>query len=70
MDGPWTQASSEVEVQLVPENDEVYVLCRSVARKAKERAMRRRRLRQLIGDLRALRRRVRQGQLKSPDLVE
>jgi hypothetical protein len=70
VDGPWTQASSEVEVQLMPENDEVYVLCRSTARKAKERAMRRRRLRQLIGDLRALRRRVRQGQLKSPDLIQ
>jgi transposase len=70
LDGPWTQASAEVQVQLVPEADEVYVLCRSAARQAKERAMRRRWLRGLIGDLRALRRRVAQGQLKSPDLIQ
>jgi transposase len=70
LDGPWTKASAEVEVQLVPENDEVYVLCRSAGRKAKERAMRWRWLRGLIGDLRSLRRRVAQGQLKNPDLIQ
>jgi transposase len=70
LEGPWTQANAEVEVQLVPENDEVYVLCRSAARRAKERAMRRRWLRGLIGDLRALRRRVAHGQLKNPDLIQ
>lgn len=69
LEGPWTRASAEVEVQLVPEHDEVYVLCRSAARRAKERAMRRRWLRGLIGDLRALRRRVAQGRLKDPDLI-
>ena len=69
LEGPWTQASAEVEVQLVPADDEVYVLCRSAARRAKERALRLRWLRGLIGDLRALRRRVTQGRLKDPDLV-
>jgi len=68
--GPWTKASAEVEVQLVPEHEEVYVLCRSAGRKAKERAMRWRWLRGLIGDLRALRRRVALGQLKNPDLIQ
>ena len=70
LDGLWTKASAEVEVQLVPEHDEVYVLCRSAGRKAKERAMRWRWLRGLIGDLRALRRRVALGQLKNPDLIQ
>lgn len=68
--GPWTKASAEVEVQLVPDHDEVYVLCRSAGRKAKERAMRWRWLRGLLGDLRALRRRVAHGQLKNPDLIQ
>ena len=70
LDGPWTKASAEVEVQLVPENDEVYVLCRSAGRKTKEKAMRWRWLRGLVGDLRSLRRRVAQGQLKNPDLIQ
>ncbi len=70
LDGSWTKASAEVEVQLVPENDEVYVLCRSAGRKTKEKAMRWRWLRGLVGDLRSLRRRVAQGQLKNPDLIQ
>lgn len=70
IEGPWAKASAEVEVQLVPENDEVYVLCRSAARKAKEKAMRWRWVRGLVGDLRALRRRVAHGQLKNPDLIQ
>jgi transposase len=68
--GTWQQVSSEVEVQLLPESEEVYVLCRSGKRRHKERAMRQRRLRDLIGDLRALRRRLRQGQLKDPELIQ
>jgi len=40
--GSWSQASAEVDVQLVPESDEVYVLCRSAGRRQKECAMRRR----------------------------
>ncbi len=70
--GPWVQASAEVEVEVqrLPEQDEVHVLCRSAARRAKERAMRRRWLRALLGDLRALRRRVARGQLKQADLIQ
>jgi transposase len=68
--GTWQQVSSEVEVQLLPESEEVYVLCRSVKRRHKERAMRQRRLRDLIGDLRALRRRLRQGRLKDPERIQ
>jgi transposase len=68
--GTWQQVSPEVEVQLLPEQEEVYVLCRSVKRRYKERAMRQRRLRDLIGDLRALRRRLQQGRLKDPELIQ
>ncbi len=68
--GTWQAVSPEVEVQLLPEPEEVYVLCRSVNRRYKERAMRQRRLRGLVGDLRSLRRRVQQGQLKAPALIQ
>ena len=37
LDGPWTKAGTAAEVQLVPDNDAVYVLCLSAGRKAKER---------------------------------
>ena len=70
VEGTWARASGEVEVQLVPESDEVYVLCRSVGRQQKERAMRRRWLKALVRDLFALRRRVRSGKLKQPDLIQ
>lgn len=68
--GTWTAVSPQVEVQLVPETEEVYVLCRSAGRRAKERAMRWRALRALIGDLRALRRGLREGQLKDPEKIQ
>jgi transposase len=68
--GDWKTISSEVQVQLIPQEDEVYVLCRSNGRVEKERAMRRRWLRKLIGDLRKLRNRVRAGQLKQPELIQ
>lgn len=70
LEGSWEKASSEVEVKLVAEQDEVYVVCRSQARRAKEKAMRWRALRALVGDLRALRRRVRRGQLKDSALIQ
>jgi transposase len=70
LEGTWTQVSTQVEVQLIAATDEVYVLCRSAGRRAKERAMRWRRLRGLIGDLRALRRALREGQLKEPALIQ
>ena len=68
--GDWQNVSDQVQVQLIPEADEVYVLCRSAGRVQKERAMRRRWLRKLIGDLRSLRRRVREGQLKQRELIQ
>jgi hypothetical protein len=70
LDGDWQDVSDQVQVQLLPEADEVYVLCRSAGRVQKERAMRRRRLRRLIGDLRSLRRRGRDGQLKQRELIQ
>jgi transposase len=68
--GDWQQVSAQVQVQLIPEAQEVYVLCRSTGRVQKERAMRRRWLRKLIGDLRGLRRRVKEGQLKQRELIQ
>jgi transposase len=70
LEGGWQKASSEVEVKLVAEQDEVYVVCRSQARRAKEKAMRWRALRALVGDLRSLRRRVSRGQLKDSALIQ
>jgi transposase len=70
LEGTWQQINAEVHVQLVAEQDEIYVLCRSTERRNKERAMRRRRLRALIGDLRSLRRRVRAGQLKESKVIQ
>ena len=70
LEGNWQKVSDTVQVQLLPETDEVSVLCRSTGRVQKERAMRRRRLRWLIGDLRGLRRRVREGQLKQRELIQ
>jgi len=44
---PWQQVRGSVEVKLLPQDDELYVLARSGDRVAKERAMRRRRLKAL-----------------------
>ena len=41
LEGDWQKISEEVQVQLISEADEVYVLCRSAERMQKERAMRR-----------------------------
>jgi hypothetical protein len=53
---PWTQARDQVQVKLLPQDGEVYVLVNSQARVCKERAMRRRRLRRLWARLKELRR--------------
>lgn len=68
--GDWQKVSEAVEVQLVPEADEVHVVCRSTGRRQKERAMRQRRLRRLVRDLRRLRRRVQKGRLKRRELIQ
>ena len=43
----WTQVREAVEVKLLDQDNELYVLARSTGRQAKERAMRRRRLKRL-----------------------
>jgi hypothetical protein len=52
---PWQEAREAVEVKLLPQDSEIYVLVRSQARVCKERAMRRRRLKRLWMRLNELR---------------
>ncbi len=54
LDKPWHNARPGVEVKLLPQEDEVYVLAQSADRVAKERAMRRRRLKWLWARLKQL----------------
>ena len=56
---PWQQARPDVRVKLLQQEAEVYVLAQSQARQAKEKAMRRRRLRAFWDGLRRLRRHCR-----------
>ena len=52
---PWREVRDAVDVKLLPQDGEAYVLARSRARVHKERSMRRRRLRKLwrrLGELR------------------
>jgi transposase len=51
---PWRSVRDGVEVKLVPEDGEIYVLARSADRVLKERAMRRRKLKRLWKRLRQL----------------
>ena len=52
---PWEQVRDAVHVKLVEQDGELYVLARSDARRGKEQAMRRRRLKKLIKRLHELR---------------
>jgi transposase len=52
---PWAQARETVEVKLVEQDGELYILARSGPRRDKEQAMRRRRLKKLIKRLHELR---------------
>src|SRR5216684_1450414 len=52
---PWAQVRDSVQVKLVEQDDELYILARSGARRDKEQAMRRRRLKKLIKRLHELR---------------
>jgi transposase len=54
---PWRKVRDAVEVKLFAEAGELYVLAKSEGRRAKETAMRRRKLARLLRELRALRRR-------------
>jgi hypothetical protein len=53
---PWQKVRESVEVKLFAEQGELFVLAKSEGRRAKESAMRRRRLARLLWKLRALRR--------------
>jgi hypothetical protein len=53
---PWQKLRATVEVKLLAHGDEVYVLAKSQGRRAKEIAIRRRKLAKLLRPLRALRR--------------
>jgi transposase len=53
-DLPWAQARHQVQVKLLPQEGELYVLVNSQARVDKERAMRRRRLKRLWARLKEL----------------
>ncbi|MFZ0709386.1 MAG: IS1634 family transposase, partial [Terrimicrobiaceae bacterium] len=67
--GDWQKVSGEVEVQLIAQDKETYVLARSRARAQKESAMRLRVVRGLMRDLIRLRRLLRHGRLKDPAKV-
>jgi transposase len=64
LNGPWQKISQGVEVQLLPEGSETFVLAKSVQRAKKEEAMRGRQLYGLMRDLIRLRRSIRQGTIK------
>jgi hypothetical protein len=53
---PWQKRRATIEVKLLAQGDEVYVLAKSQGRRAKAIALRRRKLAQLLWTLRALRR--------------
>src|ERR1700759_2019850 len=52
---PWAQVRDAVQVKLVERDGELYILARSGARRDKEQAMRRRRLKKLVKRLRGVR---------------
>jgi len=72
LEGSWTQVREDVEAQLVPMpgGTETYVLCRSTARREKERAIRRRFSTRLEDSLRRLEHRVATGRLKDRPKIE
>ena len=67
--GAWQQINDSVQVQLIAQDQETYVLARSVERAKKEEAMRWRQIRGLMRDLVRLRRSIRKGTLADPDKV-
>ena len=63
LDGSWQQINQSVQVQLIEQEQETYVLARSMDRAKKEEAMRWRQIRGLMRDLVKLRRSIRKGTL-------
>jgi len=72
LEGTWTQVREQVEAQLIPmpNGTETYVLCRSTARREKERAIRRRFSTRLKRALKNLAQRVEKGQRKDRPKTE
>jgi transposase len=68
----WEQVRPDVEVKLVPmpQGEEIYILCRSQARRAKEQAIRSRFSTRMEKALTALEKRVAAGQLKDRHKIE
>src|SRR5579863_9661987 len=68
----WERVRPDVEVKLVPtpQGEEIYILCRSQARRAKEQAMRSRFSTRMEKALTALAQRVTAGQLKDHAKIE
>src|SRR5712692_2688668 len=66
LDLPWRKVRDAVEVKLFAQDEEVYVLAKSEGRRAKETAMRRKRLARLLRKLRAMRR---SGPKRDPLLI-
>jgi Transposase DDE domain len=65
LERPWQQVRPGVEVKLLPQDQELYVLARSQARQSKERSMRRRQLKALWKRLGQLQ----QMKLTAPELL-
>ena len=72
LEGGWQQVRSEVEVKLVsiPHGEEIYVLCRSTARRNKEQAIRSRFSGRMEQALQGLEKRVAGGKLKDRQKIE
>jgi transposase len=70
--GDWERVRSEVEVKLVgiPNGEETYVLCRTTARKEKEKAIRSRFSNRIEEALNRLQSRVEKGHLKDRNKIE
>jgi hypothetical protein len=58
VDRPWEQVHQGVQVKLLEQEHELYVLARSRDRRSKEEAIRRRKLKRLLHGLNRLKRRV------------
>jgi hypothetical protein len=69
LEGAWQQINESVQVQLIEQDQETYVLARSVERAKKEAAMRWRQIRGLMRDLGKLRRSVCKGTVVDSDKV-
>jgi len=72
LEGNWEKVRQDVEVKCVPVpgGEETYVLCRTAARKEKERAIRRRFAGKIENALESLKKRVADGKLKDRNKIE